>query len=77
MADLPQKRPRGRTPKGVQIAPAVTFTLLGDHYDYLRYLVEVKRRLGTTVNEAARYILIRELDKMLRARYHKKGAPSE
>jgi hypothetical protein len=77
MADPPQKRSRGRPPRGVQLTPSVSFTLPGDHYDYLRYLVEVKRRLGTTVNEAARYILIRELDKMLRARYHKKSTPSE
>ena len=75
MADQPQRRPRGRPPKAAQINPQVTFTLPDDHYDYLRYIVEVRRRLGTTVNEAARYILIRELDKMLRRRYHEQGTP--
>jgi hypothetical protein len=36
----------------------------------------LKGCLGDTENEAAEYILIRELDKMMRGCYHKRGTPS-
>ncbi len=76
MADPPQKR-RGRPPRGQPKRPAIALQLPDGHFDYLLYLVEVRRHLGATVNDAARYILIRELDKMMRAHYHEKGTPPE
>ena len=71
MAGSGPKRPVGRPP-GKGEAESVTFTLPKDHYDYLRRLVYEKKRLGRSVNDAARYILIRELDAMLRDDYHNK-----
>lgn len=56
-------------------AEQVTFTLPKDHYDYLRFLVQEKKRLGRSVNDAARHILIRELDEMQQGGYHLKEIP--
>jgi hypothetical protein len=72
MAEERPKRPVGRPP-GKAETEAVTFQLPRDHHAYLRFLVVEKKRLGNTVNDAARHILIRELDAMLRNDYHKKG----
>ncbi len=72
MAEDGPKRRVGRPP-GKSDTERVTFTLPKDHFAYLRYLVAEKRRLGNSVNEAARHILIRELDAMLRGDYHKQG----
>ena len=66
------KRGRGRPP-GKSEGESVTFKLPKDHYAYLRYLVTERKRLGDTVNDAARHILIRELDAMMTDDYHKKG----
>jgi len=44
----------------------VVFSLPRGHYDYLRRVVHQKKRLGRSVNDAARHILIRELDAMER-----------
>jgi len=71
MADLPEKRGPGRPPKERKY-PDVAFKLPDGHYEYLRYVVRVNRRLGDSENDAARFILIRELDKMMRGQYHKK-----
>jgi len=71
MAGNEPKRPVGRPP-GKAEREAVTFTLPKDHYAYLRYLVHEKKRLGRSVNDAARHILIRELDEMQQGGYHKK-----
>jgi hypothetical protein len=71
MAGSGPKRPVGR-PRGKGEAEPVTFTLPTDHYVYLRHLVQDKKRLGRSVNDAARHILIRELDAMFKADYHKK-----
>jgi hypothetical protein len=76
MDSAPPKRGPGR-PKKDKSFPPVTFQLPDGHYEYLRYVVQVGRRLGETENEAARFILIRELDKMMRNRYHKRGTPTE
>jgi hypothetical protein len=43
------------------------FSLPRGHYDYLRRVVHEKKKLGRSVNDAARHILIRELDAMERA----------
>jgi hypothetical protein len=56
-------RPPGKGPKGGD----VVFRLPRGHYDYLRRIVHQKKRLGHSVNDAARHILIRELDAMERA----------
>jgi hypothetical protein len=74
--DLQGKRGRGRPKKETQDHPLLV-RLPADHYEYLEYLVTVKRRLGTSATAAATYILIRELDKMMRTKYHEKGWPPE
>jgi len=66
------KRSRGR-PRGKTDAETVTFKLPPDHFAYLTHLVVVKKRLGNSPNDAARHILIRELDAMLKDEYHKRG----
>ena len=71
MAGNEPKRPVGRPP-GKGEAELVSFTLPKDHYDYLRHLVHDKKRLGRSVHDAARHILIRELDAMFKADYHNK-----
>jgi len=50
----------------------VTFSLPKDDYAYLQMLVREKKRLGRSVNDAARQILIRELYEMRRTEFHKK-----
>ena len=74
MADEPRRRRPGRPSKDEK-APRrrpLTVTLPDGHYDYLNYLVTAKRWLGSGVNDAARYILVRELEKMMHSDYHKK-----
>jgi hypothetical protein len=71
MADSVPKRGKGRPP-GKTDAGKVAFRLPKDHFEYLEHLVTGKRRLGDTVNDAARFILIRELDAMLKDDYHNK-----
>jgi hypothetical protein len=65
------KRPRGRPP-GKSGARKVWFTLPQSHFDYLKHLSEVKKRFGDTPNDAAKFILIRELDVMFQTDFHKK-----
>jgi hypothetical protein len=72
MADFLERRGRGRPPKPRKF-PDIAFQLPEGHYQYLSDLVRVQRLLGETENDAARFILIRELDKMMRGRYPKKG----
>ena len=76
MAERKPKRPRGRPPKEGDDIP-LRLRLPKHHYDYLRFLVVNKSRLGTSVNEAAEYILIRELDNMFTSGYHEKDIPEE
>jgi hypothetical protein len=76
MAAEQLKRSVGR-PRGTSERQAVTFKLPKDHYAYLRYLVVEKKRLGISVNDAARFILIRELDAMFNDGYHAKEIPAE
>lgn len=71
MASGEPKRPRGRPP-GKSDALEVWFKLPRHHYDYLRHLATEKKQFGDTVNDAAKYILIRELDAMFRSDFHKK-----
>lgn len=66
------KRGPGRPQKPKKF-PDVAFQLPEGHYEYLRHLVRVRRLLGDTENDAARFIVIRELDKMMRGNYPKKG----
>jgi hypothetical protein len=68
--DIP-KRGKGR-PLGKSDAGKIAFRLPRGHFEYLERLVTSKRRLGDTVNDAARFILIRELDEMLSSGYHDK-----
>jgi hypothetical protein len=76
MADSADQRGPGR-PRKPEKFPPVALQLPPGHYEYLQYLVRVSGRLGDSENEAARFILIRELDKMMRGRYHERGTPSE
>ena len=76
MLEPPEKRGPGR-PRKDKSFPPIAFQLPEGHHEYLSYLVRVRRRLGDTENEAARFILIRELDKMMRGRYHERGTPPE
>jgi len=62
---------RPRNPGGDE---PITFKIPRDHYDYLCHLVAMGR-LGTTQHDAARHIVIRELDAMLKAGYHKELVP--
>ena len=71
MAGEGSKRPRGRPP-GKSDRSQVTFSLPKDDYAYLGILVRDKKRLGHSVNDAARHILIRELYEMRRTEFHKK-----
>jgi hypothetical protein len=74
MSDRPQSRRRGRPPadKKAPRRRPLSVQLPDGHHDYLNYLVTVKRWLGSGVNDAARYILIRELERMMHSDYHKK-----
>ena len=59
--DTPLAETRPRAPsKGAKNSP-VAFQLPDGHYEYLSYVVRVSRRFGDTENEAAWFILIREL----------------
>jgi len=64
-------------PRGKSEAAPITFALPKDHYVYLRYLVNEKKRLGRSVNDAARHILIRELDEMMKDGYENKGPAAQ
>ena len=68
MMDVP-KRPRGRPPKAGSDA-TLRLKLAKNHYDYLKFIVDRKNRLGSSVNEAAVHILTREIDAMMRTGYH-------
>jgi hypothetical protein len=70
------KRAPGRSKKAGGADHSVLILLPQDHYEYLVYLVNVKHRLGTSPTAAAAHILIRELDKMQRTKYHEKDWPS-
>jgi hypothetical protein len=50
----------------------VWFTLPQHHFDYLKHLAMEKKRFGDTPNDAAKFIVIRELDLMFRGDFHKK-----
>ena len=71
MAEEGPKRGRGRPP-GKSERSQITFSLPKDDYAYLDMLVREKKRLGNSVNDAARQILIRELYEMRRTEFHKK-----
>jgi hypothetical protein len=73
MVESLARRGPGRPPKPKKF-PDIAFQLPEGHYEYLQRLVRVNRLLGETENDAARYILIRELDKMMRGNYPKRGA---
>jgi hypothetical protein len=71
MAGEGTKRPRGRPP-GKSERSQVTFSLPKDDFAYLQMLVGEKKRLGNSVNDAARQILVREVYEMRRTEFHKK-----
>lgn len=79
MAEAPEKRPRGRPPKPDKPpkVPQIRFTLPRGEREYLRYLVEMKGWFGTGIDDAARHILIREIGKMRKARYHERDFPKD
>jgi len=60
------KRKPGR-PRGKSQSRQVKFTLPQHHYDHLQRLALVEKRFGDTANEAAKFLLIRELDAMEQA----------
>lgn len=49
---------------------SIKIDLPRDHADYLRAIVAMGR-IGETIEDVARHIVIRELDAMFRAGYHK------
>jgi hypothetical protein len=71
MAEQASKRGRGRPP-GKSERSQVTFSLPKDDYAYLQMLTRDKKRLGNSVNDAARQILIREVYEMRRTEFHQK-----
>jgi hypothetical protein len=71
MAGNDQKRPVGRPP-GKTERSQVTFSLPTDDYAYLQMLVREKKRLGKSVNDAARQIVVGEIYEMRRTEFHKK-----
>jgi hypothetical protein len=71
VAQNTEKRSAGRPP-GKSDARRVWFTLPQHHYDYLTKLAVVKKRFGDTPNDAAKFLLIRELSAMFDADFHKK-----
>jgi len=71
MATGEAKRKRGRPP-GKGDGREVKFKLPQHHYDYLLHLAVVRKRYGETANDAAKFLLIRELDAMFRGDFHKK-----
>jgi hypothetical protein len=76
MADLPQRRGPGRPPKPKK-TPPIVFQLPEGDYEYLTYVARVLHRLGDSENDVARSIVIREIEKMMRGRYHKRGTPTD
>lgn len=76
MAEIPAPRGRGR-PRKEKKTPNLAVTLPDGDYEYLRHVVRVMHQLGDTEDDAARVILIREIDKMRRGRYHKRRAPTD
>jgi hypothetical protein len=77
MAETSRNRRRGRPPRPDKPpkVPQIRFTLPRGEREYLRYLVEVKGWFGSGIDDAARHILIRELNKMRDARYHERDFP--
>jgi hypothetical protein len=71
MAEEGSKRGRGRPP-GKSERSQVTFSLPKDDFAYLQMLVRERKRLGRSVNDAARHVLIREIYEMRRTEFHKK-----
>jgi len=68
-------RPRKteKTPKN----PQIRFTLPRGEREYLRYLVETKGWFGSGLDDAARHILIREINKMRDSRRHEMDDPTQ
>lgn len=66
MANGEQKRGRGRPP-GKSDAGSISFKLPKGHFTYLERLVTLEKRLGDSVHDAARQLLIAELDARERA----------
>lgn len=66
--EISQRRRRGRPAKSRKY-PDIAFQLPEGDYEYLQSVVRVLRQLGDSENDAARFIVIRELDKMRRRRY--------
>jgi hypothetical protein len=68
------RRKRGR-PAGSGGGVSLNIKIPRHNFDYLTYLVERKNRLGTTVKEAAQFLLIRDLEALFDAGYHEKEIP--
>ncbi len=71
MAGNEPKRPVGRPP-GKPERYQVTFSLPKDDYAYLQMLVREKKRLGSSVNDAARRMVVSEIYEMRKTEFHKK-----
>jgi hypothetical protein len=69
------RRGPGRPPKPERKYPDIAFQLPDGDYEYLQYVVRVMHQLADTENDAAKFILIREIDKMRRKRYHERRPP--
>jgi hypothetical protein len=77
MTGIPHKRKRGRPRKDGDAKIRIIFRLPEHNFQYLEYLVLRKKRLGESIHEAARYILVRELEEMFHSGYHKEEIPTE
>ena len=67
MADQIPKRGRGRPP-GKSDARPVSFKIPTGEYEFLEAIVKKRKRLGDSVNDAARNILMGELRHMSKSR---------
>jgi hypothetical protein len=67
MANDEPKRKRGRPP-GKSDARTVTFKIPSGEYEFLEKIVRDRKRVGDSVNDAARAILMGELRQMSKNR---------
>jgi hypothetical protein len=80
MADEAPKRKRGRPPKQPgtrRETTRVAFNLPKDDFDYLAYLAVSQKRLGITIHDAARALVIREVATLRKMDYHLKETPRD
>lgn len=77
MSAQPPKKPVGRPKKSPDADVTFEITIPRQHYEYLEYLGDKKRRLGINAKRVAEQILISDLDDRFRNGYHLKEIPKE